>query len=52
MLCKFEMREAVEYFRTYESDVPIINDTFEVIDKMCDCVELFEKLNDTLTASW
>ena len=47
-----EMKQAVEYFRSYESNVPVINETFEVIDEVQDCVELFEKFNDTLTASW
>lgn len=30
----------------------IVNERFRVIDEVRDCIALFDKLNDTLTASW
>lgn len=33
-------------------DNEIVNDQFRVEDEVRDCMELFEKINDSLTASW
>ena len=47
-----EMDSAInEYVYTGESRY-IVNEQFRVIDEVCDCRLLFEKLNDTLSASW
>jgi len=49
---KEEMEIAVRYFREYDRDSDIVNDTFEVNDDIRDCIELFNSLEDTLTVSW
>ncbi len=47
-----EMRTATTYYRFFGYGEEIVNERFEVIDEVRDCRILFEKLNDTLTASW
>ena len=47
-----EMQIAMTYYRSLGEDDAIINERFRVIDEVRDCIALFEKLNDTLTASW
>ena len=47
-----EMQIAMTYYRSLGEDDAIINERFQVIDEVRDCIALFEKLNDTLTASW
>ena len=47
-----EMQIAMTYYRSLGEDDTIINERFQVIDEVRDCITLFEKLNDTLTASW
>ena len=47
-----EMQIAMTYYRSLGEDDAIINEHFQVIDEVRDCIALFEKLNDTLTASW
>lgn len=47
-----EMRAATTYYRFFGYGEEIVNEHFEVIDEVRDCRILFEKLNDTLTASW
>ena len=47
-----EMQVAMTYYRSLGLDDEIVNDSFEIIDEVRDCMELFERLNDTLTASW
>ena len=47
-----EMQVTMTYYRSLGLDDEIVNDSFEVIDEVRDCMELFERLNDTLTASW
>ena len=47
-----EMQIAMMYYRSLGADEAIVNDHFQVIDEVRDCIALFEKLNDTLTASW
>ena len=47
-----EMSLAAGYYRlTGRSDL-IVNDRFELIDKVKDCRRLFEELEDSLTVSW
>lgn len=47
-----EMEEAMQYMRHEESSDLIVNDTFEVIDEVKECVTLFYALEDTLGAGW
>lgn len=47
-----EMQIAMTYYRAHGLGGAIMNEHFRVIDEVQDCVRLFCKLNDTLTASW
>lgn len=47
-----EMQVAMTYYRSLGMDSEIVNEQFRVVDEVRDCMELFEKLNDSLTASW
>ena len=47
-----EMQVAMTYYRSLGHDEEIIHEQFHVIDEVRDCVALFDKLNDSLTASW
>ena len=47
-----EMQIAATYYRSLGMGGEVINEHFRVIDEVRDCMELFEKLNDSLTASW
>ena len=47
-----EMEIATTYYRSLGMESEIVNEQFRVIDEVRDCMELFEKLNDSLTASW
>lgn len=47
-----EMQVAISYYRSLGEDSMIVNDRFEVIDEVREAKELFDQLNDTLTASW
>ncbi len=47
-----EMQVVMTYYRSRGLDDRIVNDRFKVVDEVRGCVELFEKLNDTLVASW
>ena len=49
---KDEMRNAIYYYRSHDGEKLIVNDTFEIIDKLAACKELFEQLEGTLSASW
>lgn len=49
---KEEMRNAIYYYRSHEGEGMVVNDSFEVIDKLAECKELFEQLEGTLSASW
>lgn len=49
---KEEMRNAIFYYRSKGGEGLVINDSFEVIDKLVECKELFEQLEGILTASW
>ena len=47
-----EMQVAVNYYRFLGEGGMVVNERFRVIDELRDARELFEQLNDTLTASW
>ncbi len=47
-----EMRAAVTYYRYFGMSEEIVNEHFTVCDEVRACKELFEKLDETLTASW
>lgn len=47
-----EMQIATTYYRDLGEGERIVNERFSVIDEVRDCRILFDKLNDTLTASW
>ena len=47
-----EMRVAMTYYRFFGEEENIINEQFQIVDEVRSCRELFEKLNETLTASW
>lgn len=49
---KEEMQVATSYYRSLGEANQIINDKFRIIDEVRNCRELFEKLNDALTATW
>lgn len=47
-----EMQIATTYYRFLGLDDEIVTEHFKVIDEVRDCIALFDKLNETLTASW
>ena len=47
-----EIQAAVSYYRFYGDGKEIVNERFKLIDELRDARELFERLNDTLVASW
>ncbi len=47
-----EIQIATVYYRSHGEENKIVNEHFKIIDELCDCRELFEKLNETLSASW
>lgn len=49
---KEEMQVATSYYRSIGETNQIINEKFKIIDEVRNCRELFEKLNDALTATW
>ncbi len=49
---KEEMQAAIQYFREFDRNYNIVNDSFDITNEVRECVELFNKLEETLTASW
>ena len=49
---KEEMETAVQYFFSHGGEGVVVNETFELIDKVADCKSLFDELEGTLSASW
>ncbi len=47
-----EMQVATAYYRSMGLDEEIVNEHFRITDEVRDCAELFERLNETLGASW
>lgn len=49
---KQEMACAITYYKSIGESEKIVSDRFEIIGIVKDCVELFDKLNETFTAGW
>ena len=47
-----EMQVAIQYYRSHGGEGFVVNETFELIDKVADCKSLFDELEGTLSASW
>ena len=47
-----EMRTAVDFFRDFRDGHRIVTERFQVIDEVRDCRELFNALEDVLSATW
>ena len=47
-----EMEIATAYYRSLGLGDEIINEHFKVIDEVRDCCEIFDRLNNVLSASW
>ncbi len=47
-----EMQVAASYYHFLNREDEIVNEHFKIIDEVQDCIALFEKLEETLTASW
>jgi len=47
-----EMQLAVTYYRSFDNDYNIISDKFNIIDETRDCRQLFDELQNSLSASW
>jgi len=47
-----EMEIATAYYRDLGESGYVVNEHFKVIDEVHDCLELFDRLNDVLGASW
>lgn len=47
-----EMQVVTTYYRSLGRDEDIVNEQFQIVDEVRDCLDLFEKLNESLTASW
>ncbi|MCD8012427.1 MAG: Helicase associated domain protein [Lachnospiraceae bacterium] len=51
-LIEDEMQLVTSYYRGLGEERRIVNEHFRIIDELRDCRELFNQLNETLTASW
>lgn len=47
-----EMTAAINCYRFFGDEKEIVNERFKIIDEVKDCKQLFDELNDTLSASW
>lgn len=47
-----EMAVALSYYQERGLEKQIVNEQFKILDEVRDCRALFERLNETLTASW
>ena len=47
-----EMQVAMTYYRDHGLSGEIVNTKFKIIDEVRDCIDLFNSLNETLSASW
>ena len=47
-----EMQLAIQYYRSHSDEGFVVNETFELVDKVADCKSLFDELEGTLSATW
>lgn len=47
-----EMESAASYYRALGENSLIVNERFKITEEVRDCIELFDKLESILTASW
>ncbi|MEG0836210.1 MAG: Helicase associated domain protein, partial [Christensenellaceae bacterium] len=47
-----EMSDTLQYFRERGKTDKIVNESFAIYDEVCDCLELFNKLEGVLSSSW
>lgn len=47
-----EMRAAVTYYNYSGESENVVTENFEIFDEVRECKEIFDELEDTLTASW
>ena len=47
-----EMQAAITYYRFLGEDKEVVTERFKIIDEVRNCHELFDSMNDALTASW
>ena len=47
-----EMQVAMNYYRLLGIEKEIVNEHFKIVDEVQNVRQIFDKLNDTLTASW
>lgn len=47
-----EMQVAIQYYRSHGGEGFVVNETFELVDKVADCKSLFDELEGTLSATW
>lgn len=47
-----EMQAAITYYRYMGDPESIVNEQFQIIDELQECRQLFEELENTLSASW
>ena len=47
-----EMQIATAYYRSLGEESVIVNEHFQVIDEVHDCTEMFDRLENVLSASW
>ncbi len=47
-----EMQVAIDYYRSLGEDKEIVRENFKIYDDVRDCKALFERLEETLCASW
>lgn len=45
-----EMKAATTYYRSLGENSLVVNEHFKIKDEVRDCLELFEKLNESLSA--
>ena len=46
------MQLAIQYYRSHGGEGFVVNETFELVDKVADCKSLFDELEGTLSATW
>lgn len=47
-----EMQQAMAFYRSHGMESRIVHEGFYLVDEVRDCMALFERLNEHLTASW